>query len=38
MSITGTEDVENRLMLQLMREAKETISAGDFRKEIEKWK
>ena len=40
MSIIENEDVEDFLMLQLMRNAKneETISATEFRKEIKKWK
>ncbi len=40
MSIIENEDVEDYLMLQMMRAAKdeETITAGQFRKEIEKWK
>jgi uncharacterized protein YjcR len=40
MSLIENEDVEDHLMLQLMRESKddETISADEFRKEIKKWK
>ena len=40
MSIIENEDVEDYLMLQLMRDAKndETISTTEFRKEIKKWK
>jgi len=40
MSIIENEDVEEYLMLQLMRAAKddETISANEFRKEMKKWK
>ena len=40
MSIIDNDDVEDYLMLQLMRAAKddETISADEFRKEIKKWK
>ena len=40
MSIIENEDVEDYLMLQLMRAAKgdETITADEFRKEIKKWK
>ena len=40
MSIIENEDVEDYLMLQLMRAAKsdETISTNEFRKEIKKWK
>jgi len=40
MSIIENEDVEDCLMLELMRSAKneEAISADDFRKEIKKWK
>jgi hypothetical protein len=39
-SIIENEDVEDYLLLQLMRETKndETISASEFRKEIKKWK
>jgi len=39
MKIIENEDVEDYLMLQLMRAAKddETISADEFRKEINKW-
>ena len=40
MAIIENEDVDDYLMLQLMRAAKndETISADEFRKEIKKWK
>jgi len=40
MHVIENEDVEDHLMLQLMRETKndETISAEEFRKEIKKWK
>ena len=40
MAIIENEDVEDFLMLQLMRNAKndETISADEFRKEVKKWK
>lgn len=40
MYVIENEDVEDYLMLQLMRGAKneETVSADDFRKEIKKWK
>ena len=40
MSIIENEDVEEYLMLQLMRADKEseTISTDEFRKEIKKWK
>ncbi len=40
MSIIENEDVEDCLMLELMRSAKndETISSDEFRKEINKWK
>lgn len=40
MSIIENEDVEDYLMLQLLREAKddETVSTDEFRKEIRKWK
>ncbi len=40
MSIIENEDVEDYLMLQLMRDAKneETISTTEFRKEVKKWK
>ena len=40
MKIIGNEDVEDYLMLQLIRAAKddETISADEFRAEIKKWK
>ena len=39
MSIIENEDVEEFLMLQLIREQKEeeTISADEFRKQIKKW-
>ena len=39
-SIIENEDVDDFLMLQLLRAAKEdeTISADEFRKEIKKWK
>jgi hypothetical protein len=40
MTIIANEDVEDFLMLQIMRETKneETISADEFRKEVKKWK
>jgi hypothetical protein len=40
MSIIENEDVEEYLMLQMMRAGKEdeTVSANEFRKEIKKWK
>jgi hypothetical protein len=40
MSVIENEDVEDFLMLQLMRVEKniDTISANEFRKEIKKWK
>ena|ERR1700722_12127395 len=40
MTIIENEDVEDYLMLQLMRttQAEESISADEFRKEIKKWK
>lgn len=40
MTIIENEDVENYLMLQMMRAAKddETISANAFKEEIKKWK
>jgi len=40
MSIIENEDVEDYLMLQIMRAAKneETVSADEFRIEIKKWK
>jgi hypothetical protein len=40
MSIIENEDVEDYLLLQLLRASKndETISADEFRKEIKKWK
>ena len=40
MSIIANDDVEDFLMLQLMRASKndETITADEFRKEIRKWK
>ena len=39
-AIIENEDVEDFLMLQLLRNAQneETVSADDFRKEIKKWK
>jgi hypothetical protein len=40
MAIIENDDVEDYLMLELMRNTKndETISAAEFRKEIKKWK
>ncbi|MES2702700.1 MAG: hypothetical protein V4649_08685 [Bacteroidota bacterium] len=40
MSIIENEDVEDYLMLELLRASKteETISADEFRKEVKKWK
>jgi hypothetical protein len=40
MSVIDNEDVNDFMMLQMMRDAKddETISADEFRKEIQKWK
>jgi hypothetical protein len=40
LNIIDNEDVEDYVMLELMRAAKdeETISADEFRKEIKKWK
>ena len=40
MALIENEDVEDRLMLQLLREKKDDtyISANDFRNEIAKWK